>query len=171
MTKYRVSRAPTAESKHAIDYNRRLGFFETACKVFSIPIEVRHAWSRIRFFPWFRALLMSWLYTVTKDHMKKHQKEYRQFLAEIGPEAFTRPLLTHRNGITTGWERFSGVSRDHTKVRESILEEELAKNVSLSLHNSFCRKRESKVKGLPNQAKRLQKQREWMRAYEQLKAW
>ena len=31
--------------------------------------------------------------------------------------------------------------------------------------------RESKVKGLPNQAKRLQEQKEWMRAYEQLKAW
>ena len=37
--------------------------------------------------------------------MKKHQKEYRPFLAEIGPEAFKRPLLTHRNAITTGWKR------------------------------------------------------------------
>ena len=27
------------------------------------------------------------------------------------------------------------------------------------------------MKGLPNQAKRLQEQREWMRSYEQLKAW
>ena len=31
--------------------------------------------------------------------------------------------------------------------------------------------RESRVKSLPNQAKRLQEQREWMRSYEQLKAW
>ena len=62
------------------------------------------------------------------------------------------------------------MSRDNTKARESILEEDLAKNVSLSLHNSFCRNRESKVKGLPNQTKRLQEQREWMRSYEQLKA-
>ena len=59
MTKYRESRAPTAESKHAIDYNRRIELFETACKVFSIPMEVRHVWSRIRFFPWFRATLTS----------------------------------------------------------------------------------------------------------------
>ena len=52
------------------------------------------------------------------------------------------------------------------------MEEDLAKNVSLSLHNSFCLNRESKVvKGLPNQAKRLQEQRELMRSYEQLKAW
>ena len=62
------------------------------------------------------------------------------------------------------------MSRDNTKTRESILEEDLAKNVSLSLHNSFCLNRESKVRGLPNQAKRLQEQREWMRTFEQLKA-
>ena len=94
--------------------------------------------------------------------MKKHQKEYRQFLAEIGPEVFKRPLLTHCNAITTCWKRACRVSRDNTKARESILEEDLANNVSLSLYNSFCLNRESKVKGLPNQAKRLQEQREWM---------
>ena len=63
------------------------------------------------------------------------------------------------------------MSRDNTKARESILEEDLAKNVSLSLHNSFYRNMESKVKDLPNQAKRLQERKEWMRSYEQLKAW
>ena len=171
IAKYRESKTPTAESIHAIDYSRRLELFETACKVFAIPMEVRHVWSRLRFFPWFRATLTSWLYVATKDHMRKHQKEYRQFQAEIGPDAFKRPLLTHRNAITTGWKRVGRVSRDNTRARESILEEDLAKNVSLSLHNSFCLNRESKVKNLPNQAKRLQEQREWMRSYEQLKAW
>ena len=63
------------------------------------------------------------------------------------------------------------MSRDNTEARESILEEDLARNVSLSLHNFFCLNGESKVKGLPNQAKILQEQREWMRSYEQLKAW
>ena len=63
------------------------------------------------------------------------------------------------------------MSRDNTKARESILKEDLAKNVSLSLHNFFCLNKESKVKGFPNQAKRLQEQREWMRSFEQLKAW
>ena len=111
VTKYRESKTPTAESIHAIDYNRRLELFETVCKVFAIPMEVRHVWSRIRFFPWFRATLTSWLYMVTKDHMKKYQKEFRQFLAEIGPKAFKRPLLTHRNAITTGWKRVGRVSR------------------------------------------------------------
>ena len=169
VTKYRESKTPTAESIYAIDYSRRLELFETACKVFAIPMEVRHVWSRIKFFPWFRATLTSWLYMATKDHMKKYQKEYRQFLAEIGPEALKRPLLTHRNAITTGCKRVGRVSRDNTKARESILEEDLAKNVSLSLHNSFCLNRELKVKGLPNQAMRLQEQKEWMRSFEQLK--
>ena len=171
VTKYRESEAPTAESILAIDYSSRLELFETACKSFAIPMEIRHVRSRIRFFPWFRVTLTSWLYAVEKDHMKKHQKEYRYFLAEIGPEAFKRPLLAHYNAITTGWKRFGRVSRDIIKARESILEEDLAKNVSLSLHNSFCLNRESKVKGLPNQTKRLQEQREWMRSYEQHKAW
>ena len=171
VAKYRESRTPTAESIHAIDYSRRLELFETACKVFAIPVEIRHIWSRLRFFPWFRATLTSWLYVVTKDHMRKHQKEYRQFQAEIGPDAFKRPLLTHRNAITTGWKRVGRVSRDNSRARESILEEDLAKNTSMSLHNSFCLNRESKVKSLPNQSKRLQEQREWMRSYEQLKAW
>ena len=134
-------------------------------------MEVRHVWSRIKFFPWFRATLTSWLYIATKYHMKKYQKEYRQFLAEIGPEAFKRPLLTHRNAITTGWKRVGRVSRDNTKARESILEEDMAKNMNLSLHNSFCLNRELKTKGLRNQAARLQEQREWMLSYEQLRLW
>ena len=154
MTKHRESGAPTVESIHAIDYSQRLELFEVACKVFAVPKEVRHMWrSRMRFFSWFRATLTSWLYTVTTNHMKKHQKEYRQFLFEIWPEAFKRPLLTHCNAITKGWKRVGRVSRDNTRTRESILEEDLAKNVSLSFHNSFCLNRESKVKGLPNQAK------------------
>ena len=91
ITKYREAKTPTAESIYAIDYSRRLELFETACKVFAIPMEVRHVWSRLRYFPWFRATLTSWLYMTTKDHMRKHQKEYRQFKAEIGPEAFRDP--------------------------------------------------------------------------------
>ena len=131
VTKYRESRAPTVESTHAIDYSRRLELFEIACKVFAEPMEVRHLWSRIRFFSWFRATLKSWLYTLTRNHMKKHQKEYRRFLAEIAKtllkDLAQRPLLNHRNAITTGLKRVGKVSRDNTKARELILEEDLVK--------------------------------------------
>ena len=80
VTKYRESKTPTAESIYAIDYSRRRELFETVCKVFAIPIEVRQVWSRIRFFPWFRAKLTCWLYIATKDHMKKYQKNYQNRL-------------------------------------------------------------------------------------------
>ena len=40
--KYRESKTPTAESIYAVDYSRRLELFETVCKVFAIPMEVRH---------------------------------------------------------------------------------------------------------------------------------
>ena len=144
------------KAKHSIDYSRRLELFETACKVFAVPMEVGHVWSRIRFCSWFRARLTSRMYALTKNHMRKHQKQYREFLAEITPDAFRRPLLTHRNGITTGWNRFGKVSTDNTKARESILEEDMAKNVRLSLHKYFCLNREPKVKKLPSQPRRLQ---------------
>ena len=49
-----------------------------------------------------------------------------------------RTLLIHRNAITTGWESVGRVSRGNTKEKESILEDDLAKYVSPSLHNSFC---------------------------------
>ena len=98
--KYRESKVPTVEAIHAIDYSSRI---ETACKAFAIPLEVTRVWSREQFFSWFREMLTSWLYVLTKNHMKKHQKEYRPFVAEIGPEAFKRPLLTYCNGLTTGW--------------------------------------------------------------------
>ena len=75
LTKYRESKTPTAESIYAIDYSWRLELFETACKVFAIRMEVRDVWSRIKFFPWFRATLTFWLLMVTKDHMKKHRRE------------------------------------------------------------------------------------------------
>ena len=48
----------------------------------------------MRFYPWFRATLTSWLITLAKNHTKKHLEEYRPFLAEIGPVANGLFLLT-----------------------------------------------------------------------------
>ena len=122
-------------------------------------METKYFWRRIRLFSWFRATLASCLYILTKKHMKKHLKEFRPFLAELGPKTFNRPLLTHRIGITTEWKRADKLSRDNTKARESILEEDLAKSVSLSVYNSFCLNRESNVNKLSNYLKSLQEQR------------
>ena len=59
------------------------------------------------------------------------------------------------------------MSRDNTKARESILEEDLAKNVSLCLHNSFCRNRYQTVNVdlLPCCKPRLLEQESWGKAH------
>ena len=44
-TKNRESKALTVEAIHALDYSGRLELFETACKVFAVPIEVRCVWT------------------------------------------------------------------------------------------------------------------------------
>ena len=89
--------------------------------------------------------------------MKKHQKDYRQFLAQIMTEAFKRRLLTHRNAITTYKKRAGRVSRDNTKARVNI-GKRLSEESEIELTKLFLL--EYKMKGLPNQAKRLQEQRE-----------
>ena len=105
VTKYRETKTPTAESIYAIDYNRRLELFETACKVFAIPMEVRHVWSRLRFFPWFRATLTSWLYTVTKDHMRRNQKSTVPGRDRTGgfQESSAGPSKCDHDGVEKSW--------------------------------------------------------------------
>ena len=85
--KNQYTKATIVESIHAIDYSRRLELFEAACKVFAIPMKKR-VWSQIQFFAWLRAKFNSWLYVSSKNHMKKHRMEFRQFLAVVGPENF-----------------------------------------------------------------------------------
>ena len=75
------------------------------------------------------------------------------------------------DGITTVWKRAGKASRDNTKARESILEEDLAKNVNLNLHHSSCLNREPQVKKLPNFFRRLPEQKKWLQVYEEVKAW
>ena len=48
--KYREWKAPTVEAIPAINFSRRLELYETACKLFAIPMEVNCVWSRLRFF-------------------------------------------------------------------------------------------------------------------------
>ena len=150
ITRYRESKAPTVEAIHAIDYSRRLELFETACKVFAVPMEVTHVWRRMRFFSRFRATLTSWLYAVAKNHLKKHQKEYRQLLAEIGQETFS--IM----GLATGWKGIVNCLEIIPRQGSPYWR----KNVSLSLHHSFCPNREPKAKKLPSQRRKLQEQKE-----------
>ena len=75
--KYRESKASTVEAILVIDFSRRLELFG----------RIRHTDGSeiVSGFLVFRATLTSWLYVLTKNHMKKHQKNiYRQLLAEMG---------------------------------------------------------------------------------------
>ena len=48
--KDRRSKSATVEAMDTIDYTGRFELFETACKVFAIPLELLRIWSRIHFF-------------------------------------------------------------------------------------------------------------------------
>ena len=105
LTKYRETTAPTAEKIHAIDYNRRLGLLETACKLFSIPMEVRHVWSRMRFFPWFSSDVDV---LVVHGDEGSHEEASERLSTVPGRDragCFQKALANHRNAITTGWKR------------------------------------------------------------------
>ena len=54
--------------------------------------------------------------------------------------------MTHRNAVTTAVKR--KFERDG-REKEEMLKEDLERNVTLCLHNSFCRNKESNVDPLP----------------------
>ena len=80
--KDRRSKAPSVEAIDTIDYTGRFELFETACKVFAIPLELVRIWSRLQIFFVISGNVNSWLYVLAKSHMKKHQEEFCQFLAK-----------------------------------------------------------------------------------------
>ena len=90
---------------------------------------------------------------------------YRSFQLDIGPEAYKRAFLTHRNAVTTAVKRVAGTSCTTEKERKEVLQAELEQNVSMCLHNSFCRNREQKVNVdlllVPCCKQRLLKQESW----------
>ena len=52
-------------------------------------------------------------------------------------------FLTRQNAVTTAVKRISRVSERDGKEKEEMLKEDLERNVTLCLHFSFCRNRES----------------------------
>ena len=63
-----------------------------------------------------------------------------------------------------GSERTSRTSECDGRKIEGTLKEDLEKNVTLCLHNSFCRKRESNVDALPCCKQRVEEQKCWSTA-------
>ena len=149
--------APTKEQLRKLDCLKDLDLFETMCKILNIAMEVKKIWARKRLMPWFRANMTAWLYEYAKKHMSKHGRVYSEYQLDIVAGAFKRALVTHRNAVTTAVKRISRTSERSGK-------EKAERNVTLCLHNSFCRNRESNVDPLPCCKQRVEEQKCWRTA-------
>ena len=70
---------------------------------------------------------------------------FSAYQLDIGAGDFKRAFVTHRNAVTTVVKRISRMSERDGREKEEMLKEDLERNVTLCLHNSFCRNRESNV--------------------------
>ena len=103
---------------------------------------------RRRLMPWFRANMTAWLYEYAKKHLK-HSRLYSAYQLDFGAGDFKPAFVTHRNAVAIAVKRTSGTSECDGRAREEMLRKDLERNVTLCLHNSFCRNRETNVDPLP----------------------
>ena len=156
--------ARTKEQLQELDCLKDLDLFETMCRILNIPIEVKKIWIRRRLLPWFRANMTAWLYEYAKKHMSKHSRVYSAYQLDIEAGVFKRAFVTHRNTVTTAVKRISRKSEYDEREKEEMLKEDLKRNVTLCLHISFCRNRESNVDPLPCCKQRVEEQKFWRTA-------
>ena len=83
--------------------------------------------------------MTTWLYEYATMHMSMHIREYRSYQLDIGSEAFKRVFVTHGNVVTTAIFDCDG------REKEEMLKDDLEKNVTLCLHNSFNGNKETNV--------------------------
>ena len=121
-------------------------------------------WARKRLMPWFRANMNAWLYEYAKKHMSKHSRVYSAYQLDIGSGTFKRAFATHRNAVSTAVKRMSRTSDCDGREREEMLKEDLERNVTLCLHNSFCRNIETNEDLLPCCKQRVEEQKCWRTA-------
>ena len=141
--------APTKEELEELNCLKVSDLFDAMCKTLKIPMEVKSIWARRRLFPWFRANMTAWLYYYAKLHMSKHSRVYSSLQLDIGPEASKQVFVTHGNAVTTFVKRTARTVGCDEKGREQSLKEDLERNVTLYLHNSFCSMKETAVDRLP----------------------
>ena len=111
-----------------------------------------------------QANMTAWLYEYAKKHMSKHSSVYSAYQLDIGAGAFKRAFVIHRNAVTTAVKRTSRTSECDGREREEMLKEELERNVTLCLHNSFCRNRETNIDPLPCFKQRIEGHKCWRTA-------
>ena len=77
--------------------------------------------------------------------MSRNTEAYQSFQLDIGPGAYKRAFLRHRNAVTTAVKRVAGAHCITGAEKREVLRADLKRNVSLCLHNSVCRNREQKL--------------------------
>ena len=92
--------------------------------------------------------------------MSKHSRVYSAYQLDIGAGFFKRAFVTHRNAVTTAVKRTSRTSECDGRESEEMLKEVLERNVTLCLHSSFCRNRETSVDPPPCCRQRVEEQKE-----------
>ena len=70
---------------------------------------------------------------------------FQSFQLNIAPGAYKNAFLTHRNAVNTTERRVVGMPCANENEKNKVLQADLEPNVSLCLHNSFCRNREQNV--------------------------
>ena len=129
---------PTMDEKD--DIHRK-----TTCKVFRIPKAIEWIWSRQRLMKWFRVVMTLWMYEREKRLMSRITEAYQSFQLARGPGFYKRAFLTHRNAVTTAMKRVAGALSVTEAEKREVLRADIERNLSLCLHNSFCRNLEQKV--------------------------
>ena len=154
---------PTPDQLSNVKTNHNLDLFRTTCKILRIPKAIERIWSRQRLMPRFRAVMTLWMYESAKRHLSRNTEAYQSFQLDIGPGAYKRAFLTHRNAVTAAVKRLAGAPCVTGAENREVLRADIERNVSLCLHNSFYRNREQKVKMdlLPCCKPRLLEQESW----------
>ena len=98
----------TPEQLSNVKTNRNLDLLRTTCKALRKPKAIERIWSRQRLMPWFRVVMTSWMYEREKRHMTRNTEAYQSFQLDIGPVAYRRAFLTHRNAVTTAVKQVAG---------------------------------------------------------------
>ena len=113
--------------------------------------------------------MTAWLYEYAQKHMSKYGRVYSGYQLDIGAGVFKRASVTHRNAVTTAVRKISRTSERDGREKEEMLKEDLERNVTLCLHNSFCRNRESNLDPLLCCKQRVEEQKCWRTASNSVK--
>ena len=101
---------PTPDQLSRVSVSKKLDLLKTTCKVLRITKAIERIWARQRLMPWFCAVMTAWVYERAKRYMSRNMETYQSFQLDIGPRAYMRAFLTHRNAMTKAVKRDAGKS-------------------------------------------------------------